>query len=42
MGRHGDGQGGADGDREQSPRESDGQWERPIPDEEPEGEGNAR
>ncbi|MDT3395417.1 hypothetical protein RKE29_01920 [Streptomyces sp. B1866] len=31
MGEHGDGQGGAEGDQNQSPKESDGQWNRPIP-----------
>lgn len=31
MGRHSDGKGGEEGDQQQSPRESDGQWERPIP-----------
>lgn len=31
MGTHGDGKGGAEGDKKQPPRESDGQWPRPIP-----------
>lgn len=31
MGAHGDGKGGAEGDKDQSPRESDGQWDKPIP-----------
>ncbi|MFI0983293.1 hypothetical protein ACH4SP_40575 [Streptomyces sp. NPDC021093] len=30
MGKHGDGKGGSDGDKQQSPKESDGQWSRPI------------
>jgi hypothetical protein len=30
-GRHGDGKGGEEGDQHQSPRDSDGQWTRPIP-----------
>ncbi|GAA3488723.1 hypothetical protein [Streptomyces cremeus] len=30
MGTHGDGKGGSEGDKQQSPRESDGQWNRPI------------
>ncbi|MFF5565860.1 hypothetical protein ACFY7Z_04770 [Streptomyces sp. NPDC012623] len=29
-GRHGDGKGGSDGDRKQSPREGDGQWNKPV------------
>ncbi len=29
MGRHGDGKGGEDGDKRQSPKESDGQWPPP-------------
>jgi len=32
MGKHGDGKGGADGDRQQSPKESDGQWSKPVTD----------
>lgn len=32
MGKHGDGKGGADGDRQQSPKESDGQWTKPVTD----------
>jgi hypothetical protein len=31
MGRHGDGKGGSDGDKKQSPKESDGQWNKPVP-----------
>lgn len=31
MGNHGDGKGGSDGDKQQSPKESDGQWNKPIP-----------
>lgn len=38
MGKHGDGKGGADGDQQQAPRESDGQWERPIPPAQPDEE----
>ncbi|GHF71121.1 AraC family transcriptional regulator [Streptomyces mashuensis] len=30
MGKHGDGKGGAEGDKQQSPRESDGQWNKPV------------
>lgn len=30
MGKHGDGKGGAEGDRQQSPKESDGQWTKPV------------
>ncbi|QKW17655.1 hypothetical protein HUT16_28650 [Kitasatospora sp. NA04385] len=29
-GKRGDGKGGVDGDKKQSPRESDGQWSKPI------------
>lgn len=29
-GKHGDGKGGSDGDKKQSPKESDGQWSKPI------------
>lgn len=32
MGKHGDGKGGADGDRQQSPKESDGRWTKPVTD----------
>jgi len=32
MGKHGDGKGGAEGDRQQSPKESDGQWTKPVTD----------
>ncbi|WP_414166406.1 hypothetical protein ACMATS_00435 [Streptoverticillium reticulum] len=32
MGKHGDGKGGEEGDKQQSPRESDGQWGRPVTD----------
>lgn len=31
MGTHGDGKGGSDGDKKQSPKEGDGQWTKPIP-----------
>lgn len=30
-GKHGDGKGGVSGDKQQSPRESDGQWTKPVP-----------
>ncbi len=30
MGKHGDGKGGTDGDKRQGPRESDGQWNKPV------------
>ncbi|WP_285366390.1 hypothetical protein [Streptomyces albipurpureus] len=36
MGKHGDGKGGEEGDQVQSPRESDGQWKKPVPPPEPE------
>ncbi len=36
MGRHDDGKGGAEGDQQQSPRESDGQWNKPVPAADPE------
>ncbi|MCX5200416.1 hypothetical protein OG897_02915 [Streptomyces sp. NBC_00237] len=41
MGTHGDGKGGSDGDKQQSPRESDGQWNRPVsnPPKKDEGKG---
>ncbi|MEW1721393.1 hypothetical protein [Streptomyces sp. NPDC093109] len=29
-GRHGDGKGGTEGDRKQSPREGDGRWNKPV------------
>ncbi|GFE25188.1 hypothetical protein Sliba_56410 [Streptomyces nigrescens] len=32
MGKHGDGKGGEEGDRQQSPKESDGQWTKPVTD----------
>ncbi|MEV6974365.1 hypothetical protein [Kitasatospora sp. NPDC093806] len=31
MGNHGDGQGGKSGDQQQSRKESDGRWTRPVP-----------
>ncbi|MDH6141589.1 MULTISPECIES: hypothetical protein [Kitasatospora] len=31
MGKHGDGQGGEQGDQNPSPQEQDGQWTRPVP-----------
>ncbi|MCY0924260.1 hypothetical protein OS965_40220 [Streptomyces sp. H27-G5] len=31
-GTHGDGKGGTDGDKQQSPKESDGQWTKPVTD----------
>ncbi|MER5767241.1 hypothetical protein [Streptomyces sp. NPDC001985] len=31
MSGHGDGKGGKEGDKKQSPRESDGQWKKPVP-----------
>ncbi len=31
MGEHGDGKGGTEGDQKQTPKESDGQWTRPVP-----------
>lgn len=30
MGQHGDGKGGSEGDKKQSPKESDGQWSGPV------------
>ncbi|CAL9576689.1 hypothetical protein SUDANB178_04914 [Streptomyces sp. enrichment culture] len=30
MGKHGDGKGGEDGDKKQSPKEADGRWTKPI------------
>ncbi|MFJ6697155.1 hypothetical protein ACIQM4_13945 [Streptomyces sp. NPDC091272] len=30
MGKHGDGKAGSDGDKQQSPKESDGQWSKPV------------
>ncbi len=30
MGEHGDGKGGEVGDKKQSPKESDGQWTKPV------------
>ncbi|GGP84074.1 hypothetical protein GCM10010278_73220 [Streptomyces melanogenes] len=30
MAKHGDGKGGSDGDKQQSPKESDGQWNKPV------------
>lgn len=35
MGKHGDGKGGSDGDQNQSLKESDGRWDKPIPPEPP-------
>ncbi|GGN45882.1 hypothetical protein GCM10012285_29920 [Streptomyces kronopolitis] len=32
MGKHGDGKGGTDGDKQQSPKESDGRWTKPVTD----------
>lgn len=32
VGKHGDGKGGEEGDKQQSPRESDGQWTKPVTD----------
>ncbi len=32
MGKHGDGRDGRDGDKRQSPKESDGQWNKPVSD----------
>ncbi len=32
MGKHGDGKGGAEGDKQQSPKESDGRWTKPVTD----------
>ena len=31
-GGHGDGKGGSEGDKKQSPKESDGQWNKPVTD----------
>lgn len=31
-GTHGDGKGGTEGDKQQSPKESDGQWTKPVSD----------
>ncbi|WP_329384754.1 hypothetical protein [Streptomyces sp. NBC_01716] len=31
MGEHGDGKDGTEGDKKQTPKESDGQWTRPVP-----------
>lgn len=30
MGKHGDGKGGSQGDNNQSKKESDGQWNKPV------------
>jgi hypothetical protein len=30
MGSHGDGKGGSEGDKKQSPRDSDGRWKKPV------------
>ena len=30
-GGHGDGKGGSEGDKKQSPKESDGKWDKPVP-----------
>lgn len=35
MGKHGDGKGGSEGDRNQSRKECDGRWDKPIPPEPP-------
>lgn len=32
MSKHGDGKGGTEGDKQQSPKESDGQWTKPVSD----------
>ncbi|MGW7294677.1 hypothetical protein ACWGIB_20090 [Streptomyces xiamenensis] len=41
-GKHGDGKGGSEGDQQQSPRESDGQWKRPVPPAAPQQPGGGK
>ncbi|MGW6605411.1 hypothetical protein [Streptomyces sp. NPDC055036] len=42
MGQHGDGKGGTEGDKKQSPREGDGQWPRPVTDPPKKNEGPSK